>query len=40
MQTDPVSEALCFLEYRTMGKIQKLSNPENIRTLVAVKDVL
>jgi hypothetical protein len=23
MQTDPVSEMLCFLEYRIMGKVQK-----------------
>jgi hypothetical protein len=27
-KTDPVSETLCSLEYRTMGKVQKPSNPE------------
>jgi hypothetical protein len=26
-ETDPVSEKLCCLEYRTMNKVQKLSNP-------------
>jgi hypothetical protein len=28
METDPVSEK-CFLEYRTMDRAQKVSNPEN-----------
>jgi Zn-dependent oligopeptidase len=28
MQTDPVSEMFYFLEYQTMGKVQKLSNPD------------
>jgi hypothetical protein len=28
METDPVSKTLCSLEYRTMGKVQKASNPE------------
>jgi hypothetical protein len=27
-ETDPVSEALCFVEYRTMDKVQKPSNSE------------
>jgi hypothetical protein len=26
--TDPVSETLCSLEYRTMDRVQELSNPE------------
>jgi hypothetical protein len=28
METDPVSETLCYLDYQTMDKIQKPSNPE------------
>jgi hypothetical protein len=28
-ETDPVSEALCSLEYRKMDKVQKTSNSEN-----------
>jgi hypothetical protein len=27
METDPVSETLCTLEYWTKEKVQKLSNP-------------
>jgi hypothetical protein len=27
METDPVSEMLCSLEYRTMNKVQKTGNP-------------
>jgi hypothetical protein len=27
-ETDPVSETLCSLEYRTVDKVQKPSNPE------------
>jgi hypothetical protein len=29
MEIDPVSKTLCLLEYWTMDKIQKPSNPEN-----------
>jgi hypothetical protein len=28
-ETDPVSEMLCSSEHRTMGKVQKLSNPKD-----------
>jgi hypothetical protein len=28
METDEVSETFCFLEYRTMDKVQKPSNPK------------
>jgi hypothetical protein len=30
MEADPISEMLCSLEYWTMDKIQKLSNPQSI----------
>jgi hypothetical protein len=30
-ETDPVPETLCSLEYRTVDKVQKPSNPECYR---------
>jgi hypothetical protein len=32
-ETDPVSETLCSLEYQTVYKFQKLSNPENLGSI-------
>jgi hypothetical protein len=29
METDPVSEKLCFLEYQRIDKVQKPINPES-----------
>jgi hypothetical protein len=35
--TDPVSETLCFLQYRTMDEVQKPSNPEGSQFYFGVK---
>jgi hypothetical protein len=32
-ETDPVSETLCSLEYRTMGEVEKPSNSQRILVL-------